>query len=81
MEKIQDMQKNKVEDSELDEISGGKLWDLFTAEFKEFTDNNKKKKFALEQDEDHTWGARTLEMRVKAKRKQEVDEAKTIVKL
>ena len=63
MEKFESMQQNKIDDEELDQITGGKnLFDLFTTEFR----GPKKELTTLEMrpDEENDIRVTTLEMRV-----------------
>lgn len=83
MENNKDMQKNQVNDDELEDINGGrKLWDLFTAEFTEFFDKPRKRGLSPEDpDENGRWGTSTLEMRVNAQEIQERRDSQKVMKL
>lgn len=74
-----DMEKNKMNEADLEQISGGKsLWDVFTAEFKTF-EAPRKKGFTLEEKEDEELlGVHTLEMRDNVMKKKD---SKKVVKL
>lgn len=74
MEKIDNMQQNKMSDDELEQVGGGKLFDIFTMEFREFFGRRDERDNPLEEEEDDDrYGVRTLEMRVKPKKKTKKD--------
>ena len=79
MKNNNDMEKKKMSEADLEEISGGKnLWDIFTAEFKTFEDP-RKKGLTLEQKEDEALlGVHTLEMKDNVMKKKD---SKKVVKL
>ena len=70
MEKLDNMQQNKIDDDELEQVGGGKLFDLFTMEFREFFGKADHQDFAIgEEGEESQYGVSTLEMRVDPKKK------------
>ena len=80
MEKNNNMQQNQIADDELEQVGGGKLFDVFTMEFREFFGRRDYQDDSmLSEEDDSTFGIRTLEMRVNPK-KSERDNSK-IVKL
>ena len=82
MEKFNDKQK-RVADDELEQVSGGiKLWDAVTTEFNSFLDQPKAKMLPMDDEEDNApFGAKTLEMRVKRKRRKGEQEDPKVIKL
>lgn len=81
MEKINDMQQNKIADDELEQVGGGKLFDVFTTEFREFfdRDNHQDDPMVAEKD-DCRYGVRTLEMRINPNEKNKGND-RNIIKL
>lgn len=81
MEKLENMRQNKVDDTELEEVNGGKnLFDIFTAEFR----GKKKKPNTLEmildkENDQADFGVSTLEMRENPLNKKE--ESPKVIKL
>ena len=70
MEKINNMQQNKVADDDLEQVGGGKLFDVFTTEFREFFNGfDDQGNPLVPEEEDIGYGVGTLEMRVKPKKK------------
>lgn len=81
MEKINNMQQNKMADDELDQVSGGKFFDVFTTEFREFFGRPDHKDDPMAEEEDENWyGVGTLEMRIDPKKKTKRN-SKDVVKL
>ena len=77
-----DLKNQQVDDSELDEVSGGKkLWDVFTTEFTEFFDKPKRRRGLLEEEDEELWGASTLEMRVNPGQRQDDRDSRKTMKL
>ena len=70
MENINDMQKKKVADDELDQVTGGrKLFGLFNAAFFEPKNQDDPKNVA----DDSDFGVSTLEMRANPMKKEKKD--------
>ena len=70
MEEFKNMQQNKIEDDELEQVGGGRLFDLFTMEFREFFGKPDRQDFTIgEEGEESQYGVNTLEMRVDPKKK------------
>lgn len=70
MEKINNMQQNKLADDELEQVGGGKFFDVFTAEFREFFDSSDNQNNPMAEEEDNSqFGVSTLEMRVDPKKR------------
>lgn len=83
MEKINDIQQKKVADDELEQVGGGRrLWKAVTAEYTECWDKPRAMNLPMKDgEENELLGARTLEMRVRKKRRQEDDDAPQVIKL
>ena len=65
MDKFENMQKNKMSDEELDQVTGGgKLFDALTAEFRGKKKDPKNLKMFLDPDGEKDYEVTTLEMRV-----------------
>ena len=65
MEKIDNKQQNKLADDDLEQVGGGKFFDVFTTEFREFFGISDNPDDTVEEkEEDSHYGVRTLEMRV-----------------
>lgn len=81
MKNNNNMEMNKMSEADLEQVSGGKFWELFTTEFKTF-ENSKQQDFArtLEDDKKH-FGVSTLEMRANIMDKKEKKDSKKVVKL
>ena len=80
MEKMNNMQQNKLNDEELDQISGGKnFFDIFTTEFR----GGDKKPTTLEMnlDEEDNIKVSTLDLRTNPLEKKDTKKTKRIVKL
>lgn len=79
MDKINNMQKNKVADDELEQVGGGKFFDVFTTEFREFFDraDSQNNPMAAEEDEPR-YGVSTLEMRAEPKKKTKINNTDVI---
>ena len=74
-----DMEENKMNAADLEQISGGKsLWDIFTAEFKTFEDPRKRGLTLEEKEDEDLFGVHTLEMRDNVMKKKD---SKKVVKL
>lgn len=71
MEKINNMQQNKVADDDLEQVGGGKLFDVFTTEFREFFDRTDNQNNPTEPENESLYGVNTLEMRINPKKKTE----------
>ena len=73
MDKIRDMQPKQMADDELEQINGGrKLWDVFTAEFRDFFGKPTAQKLPMEEaDKNGLLHASTLDMRVTDYQKEE----------
>ena len=70
MEKNNNMQQNQIADDELEQVGGGKLFDVFTMEFRElFGRSDDQDDSMFSEEDDSTFGIRTLEMRVDPKKK------------
>ena len=77
MEKFDNMQQNRINDDELDQISGGRnLFDIFTADFREKVQDPTTLKMNLE-DEKANIKLTTLEMRENPLKK-EKDSSKVV---
>lgn len=78
-----DQALEKVADAELEQVSGGgKLWDLFTAEFIERFGDPKRRAITLEEEEEaRRYGITTLEMRANPKQKRETEDSQKIIKI
>lgn len=65
MEKIENMQHNKIDDEELDQVNGGiKLFNIFTTEFRGKKKDPKNLKMILKPEDEKDYDLTTLEMRV-----------------
>lgn len=70
MEKNNNMQQNQIADDELEQVGGGKLFDVFTAEFREaFGRPDHRDDPMTAEEDDSRYGIRTLEMRIDPKKK------------
>lgn len=68
MEKFENMQHNKIDDDELEQISGGRnIFEAFTAEFR--GSDKKPNTLEMDLDEEDTIGISTLEMRANPNKK------------
>ena len=64
MEKFENMQQNKIDDEELDQVTGGrKLFNIFTTEFRGKKKAPKNLKMFLDSEEEKDFTVTTLEMR------------------
>lgn len=71
MEKVNDMQQKKVNDDELDQVTGGRnIFKVFTTEF--FKPKNQD---ISRQTQDDNFGISTLEMRSNPMKKQETEKS------
>lgn len=71
MEKINNMQQNKIADDDLEQVGGGKLFDVFTAEFREVFGRNDNLNNPENEENGSLYGVNTLEMRIDPKKKTE----------
>ena len=62
---------NKVADDDLEQVGGGKLFDVFTTEFREFFDRTDNQNNPTEPENESLYGVNTLEMRINPKKKTE----------
>ena len=78
MEKMNNMQQNKINDDELDQVGGGLSFGVFTTEFKQIFDGTEMQEQPIEEEDNHYFGVRTLEMRVKPKKTPGTDDRELI---
>lgn len=83
MEDIKNMQSKKMNDDDLEQVSGGgKLWDLFTTEIREFFDGSEDSDDPGKVRERRgQFGIGTLEMRVNPNENRRIDDDAEYIKL